>query len=79
MKSNIDTFQPKSVTWKNQEFSFLRKGKCGSFKEILSGEQRVAFLQSLEKRKCEEQIRTICGENNAMSVAIRSYLDHGKI
>lgn len=79
MKSNIDAFQPKSVTWKNQEFSFLRRGKTGSFEELLSIEQLVAFVESLEKSNFEEHIRKLCGENNVMLKTIRSYLDQLKI
>lgn len=75
MKSNIDLFQPKSVTWKNQEFSFLRNGKTGSAKQVLSKEQFEEFFRWIEKSRFEERIREKCKDNIVMLAAIRSYLD----
>ena len=42
MRQDINKFQPKSVTWKN-EFKFLRKGEIGDSKKSITEDQRQKF------------------------------------
>ena len=54
MKDNIQKFQPKSVTWKNN-FQFIRKGKSGDADTLISPEQKSIFREKL----CEKQYERI--------------------
>jgi hypothetical protein len=49
MKANIDRFQPKSVSWKNQ-FSFLRHGRPGDGHSNVTEEQRLVFSRRVKER-----------------------------
>jgi len=55
MKSNLDKFQPRSVTWKNN-FEFLRKGIHGDHVNLISTEQKDSFRKSLVKSNLREMI-----------------------
>ena len=60
MKEELNKFQPKSVTWKNN-FSFLRKGQSGANKLELSNEDRKFFKEHLEKKQLVEHIKKAFG------------------
>ncbi len=61
MKNNLDRFQPKSVTWRN-DFKFLRKGVIGNHKETLSDAQIKSFKDQLEKRRFYDKLRLMIGD-----------------
>jgi len=58
MKANIDRFQPKSVTWKN-DFKFLRKGVVGDSKKVLSEEQVSKFYEGLDSKEFCKKVEYI--------------------
>ncbi len=60
MKNDLNRFQPKSVTWKN-DFKFLRKGVIGNHKETLSTEQISTFKEHLAEKKYDEKLRLMIG------------------
>ena len=55
MSQNIDHFQPKSVTWKNQ-FKFLRGGRTGDGGRTMSAIQQVEYKQYLKKRYVQNRL-----------------------
>ena len=60
MKQNLDKFQPKSVTWKN-DFKFLRKGTIGDgTKTIVSKDQMHSFRQKIHEMEFDLQLTTKC-------------------
>lgn len=56
MKKDLQRFQPKSVSWKNN-FKFLRKGQVGDFKVVLSSSERDAFHQHLAKKNFFDDVK----------------------
>lgn len=64
MKSNINLFQPKSVSWKNQ-FCFLRNGQSGNSMSILSNAQIETFQKELQRRDFERILFNDLGQTNA--------------
>ena len=58
MKSNLDRFQPKSVTWKN-DFQFLRKGQVGDSKHLVSKSQHEVWMEAITKSKINMYLDTI--------------------
>jgi len=63
MKSESHRFQPKSVSWKNQ-FSFLRKGKSGDAKTIITKEQQKMYEEWMDKSGFEKTVETVLGKSN---------------
>ena len=62
MKKDLDRFQPKSVTWKN-DFQFLRKGKIGEHKVELGTDERKAFEQYLKEKNFSQDVKAVFGTN----------------
>ena len=58
MKDNIQKFQPKSVTWKNN-FQFIRKGKSGDANTLVSSEQKCIFREKLSEKHYEETLQKL--------------------
>jgi len=58
MKSDLDRFQPKSVTWKN-DFQFLRKGQVGDSKHLVSESQHEVWKDAITKSKINVYLDTI--------------------
>lgn len=56
MKKNLDKFQPKSVTWKNN-FKFLRKGEVGDSNKMITNEQLASLCELMEKQKVHNQFQ----------------------
>ena len=72
MKKDLDRFQPKSVTWKNN-FQFLRKGMVGENKVDLGIEERQAFQEHLEETRFFQDLREEFGSDLEAINAVLKY------
>ena len=58
MKTDLDRFQPRSVTWKN-DFKFLRRGVSGDSLTVATDAQRNKLKAWFEKEKFAEKLKSI--------------------
>jgi hypothetical protein len=50
MKTNIDKYQPKSVRWIDDSFSFVRRGVSGSYEKVFSENQKRRFEEKAREK-----------------------------
>ena len=50
MKKDLNRYQPISVTWTDPDFSFIRKGKIGGYKDTFTEEQLERFETETRKK-----------------------------
>ena len=62
MKSDLNKFQPRSVTWTNN-FKFLRKGVSGDSLTTVTDDQRSKLKELIEKENFVEKMKDILRKN----------------
>mmetsp|Transcript_16659 Transcript_16659/g.47803 ORF Transcript_16659/g.47803 Transcript_16659/m.47803 type:complete len:342 (-) Transcript_16659:34-1059(-) len=71
MKGDLDRFQPRSVTWKNN-FQFLRRGVSGDSLTVASDRERKALANWFEREHVNSKLESILlGNNNAALTKFR--------
>jgi hypothetical protein len=50
MRTNIDKYQPKSVRWIDDSFSFVRRGVSGSYEKVFSENQKRRFEEKAREK-----------------------------